>query len=118
VTSRALDPPLSQNVTLFRTPPFERDVLYGRPQLIYLNGTDSPKTSVSLLIPLTNLLTSLILRSHSPLLPSSHDLRPNFSSYSIPILGLHLRHYTSAIAADYNAAPGANLDLQLGEQII
>ena len=32
MTSHALDPPpLSQTVTLSRTPPLERDVLYGRP---------------------------------------------------------------------------------------
>src|SRR6218665_1344891 len=43
------------------------------PTLHQLFGTDSQKTSVSLLILLTHLLISPILRSHSPLLHCTHD---------------------------------------------
>src|SRR6218665_3454969 len=47
-----------------------------------------------------SLLISSILRLHSPLLHSTHDWRPNSSSYRIPILPL--RHDTSAITTDCN----------------
>src|SRR6218665_968519 len=59
------------------------------PTLHQLFGTDFQKTSVSLLILLTHLLISPILRSHSPLLRSTHDLKSNSFSYPIPVPLLH-----------------------------
>jgi len=69
-------------------------------ELMPFFGTHSQKTSVSLLILLTHLLISPILRPHSPLLHSTHDWKPNSLSYPIPVPLLH-RHM-SAIITDCN----------------
>ena len=55
------------------------------PTLHQFFGTDSQKTSVSLLILLTHLLISPILRSNSPLLHPTHDWKPNYLSYPNPV---------------------------------
>src|SRR6218665_1102697 len=53
--------------------------------LLQLFGTDSQKTSVSLLILLSRLLNSSLLRLYCPLLHLTHNGRPNSSSDPIPI---------------------------------
>ena len=75
-----------------------------QPMLHQLFGTDSRKTSGSLLIFfLTHLSISPIIRLLYPLLHSTHDWRPNSLTYPIPIL--LLRHNTSAITTDCNRSP-------------
>jgi len=74
-------------------------LLYTAPAL--RNG--SQKISVSLLIFLTHFIISLILRLRSPPLHYTHDLRPNSSSYPIPIP--LLRHHTFAIITNCNRNP-------------
>ena len=65
----------------------------------------------SLLILLTNLLTSPILRLHSSLLHSAYDWRPKSTSYPIPIL--LQRHDTSTITTDCNCSPTLSPRLHL-----
>src|SRR6218665_2247991 len=61
--------------------------------------------------PLLNFINTPQVRLYSPLLHSTHDWRPNSSSYRIPILPL--RHDTSAITTDCNRS-GVALRCLLG----
>jgi len=95
-------------------PPVSSSLRYCNRSLVYTAPdlwNRLPKDIPQFARPLTNRLSSSLIRLHSPLLHSTHDWRPNSSSYPILILLLSLQ--TSAIITDCNRSstlsPGLGL---------